>query len=192
MIAALALSAACAPASRYGTDLGPVAGSTPALQPRIDAATSAQGALQLTFSVPARSYVSFLRVYTQASVAVLAPGGVGTETAMEPTDPGSYKLILQEKPTYIGANARRSGAVVNRADGALAATDSRYPIHDYLVVIATAKPLALEDVQSSLEYVDLRGPDDDVLARIAQAVGSHMLGPWAASVTRPWTGGAPF
>lgn len=90
MVAAFALSAACAPASRYGTDPGPVAGSTPALQPRIDAATSA------------------------------------------------------------------------------------------------------EDAHSSLEYVDLRGPDDDVLARFAQAVGSHTPGAWGASVTRPWTGGTPF
>ena len=77
-------------------------------------------------------------------------------------------------------------------DGALVVTDSPYPVHDYVLVIATAKPLEVNDIQSSLEHVDLRGPDNEVLARIGQAIGAHSLGAWGASAARPATQSAPF
>lgn len=192
-IVALGLLGACASATRYGADLGPIDGSTASMQPRIASATSGTGTrLQVTYAIPERSYVSFLRVHTQASVAVLAASGQGGTAAMQPIDAGSHKLALEALPVYLGANTNRMGVVRNTADGALVATDSPYPIHDYVLVIATAKPLALEDVQSSLEYVDLRGPDNEVLSRIGQAVGAHSLGAWGASAARPAMQSAPF
>lgn len=192
-LAALGLLGACASAGHFGADLGPIEGSTAGLQPRIASATSVNGTrLQLTYAIPAQSYVSFLRVYTQASVAVLAAPGLGTATAMQPTDAGSHKLALESMPAFLGANASRAGVVRNRTDGALVATDSPYPVHDYVVVVATASPLGLADIQSSLEHVDLRGPDSEVLARIAQAIGAHSLGAWGASAARPASQSAPF
>ena len=192
-VAALTLFGACAPASHFGADLGPIDGSTAALQPRIASATSGTGTrLQMSYAIPERSYVSFLRVYTQASVALLAASGQGSATAMQPIDAGPHKLALEALPVYIGANSNRMGVVRNTADGALVATDSPYPVHDYVLVIATAKPLEVNDIQSSLEHVDLRGPDNEVLARIGQAIGAHSLGAWGASAARPATQSAPF
>ena len=192
-VAALALLGGCARASHFGADLGPIDGSTAALQPRIASATSGTGTrLQMSYAIPERSYVSFLRVHTQASVALLAAPGQGSATAMQPTDAGPHKLALEAMPVHLGANANRAGVVRNREDGALVATDSPYPVHDYVLVIATATPLEVTDIQSSLEHVDLRGPDNEVLARIGQAVGAHSLGAWGASAARPATQSAPF
>lgn len=193
LMAALGLLGACASASHFGTDIGPIEGSTAALQPRIASATSGSGTrLQMSYAIPERSYVSFLRVYTQASVAVLAAPGQGSATATQPIAAGSHKLALEAMPVYLGANTNRAGVVRNTADGALVATDSPYPVHDYVLVIATAAPLGLEDIQSSLEHVDLRGPDNEVLARIGQAIGAHSLGAWGASAARPASQSAPF
>lgn len=192
-VAALALFGACAPASHFGGDLGPIDGSTAALQPRIASATSGTGTrLQMSYAIPERSYVSFLRVHTQASVALLAAPGQGSATAMQPIDAGPHKVALEAMPVYLGANANRAGVVRNTADGALVVTDSPYPVHDYVLVIATAKPLEVNDIQSSLEHVDLRGPDNEVLARLGQAIGAHSLGAWGASAARPATQSAPF
>lgn len=192
-VAALALFGACAPASHFGADLGPIDGATTALQPRIASATSGIGTrLQISYVIPERSYVSFLRVHTQASIALLAASGQGTATAMQPIDAGAHKLALEAIPVYLGANANRAGVVRNAADGALVVTDSPYPVHDYVLVIATATPLEVDDIQSSLEHVDLRGPDNEVLARIGQAIGAHSLGAWGASAARPARQSAPF
>jgi hypothetical protein len=60
-------------------------------------------------------------------------------------------------------------------------------------VVVTARPLSLNDLQESLEHVDVAGPDDGVvLQRVAQAIGGHSLGAWAASAARVAQQSAPF
>lgn len=54
----------------------------------------------------------------------------------------------------------------------------------YALVVATAVPLTLTDLQPSLEQVDFTSPDDAVLQRVAEAIGAHSLGVWAASAAR--------
>jgi hypothetical protein len=193
LVSALTLLGACASANRYHSDLGAIPGSEPGLQPRIASATSGSSTrLDLSFVVPQRSYVSVLRVHTQADVTVLAAPNAGSATALQAFDPGSHRLVLANAPIYLSANGLRAGRVVNRADATIAATDSPYPIHDYALVIATARPLAFDDIQAGLDGIDLRGPDDAVLARLAQAIGTQSGGAWSASAIRPSVQMAPF
>ena len=190
---ALILLDGCARASHIGTDLGPIAGSSVSLQPRIASASGMTGPrLVVSFSIPQRSYVNVVRVITQNGVSILGATPAGTPAAVEQLDAGDHKLVFVDAPVYVNADRHRIVRADAGTDPRLAATDTRYPSHDYAVVIATARPLSLADLRESLAEVDLRGPDEAVLQRVAEAVGAHSLGAWAASAVRPDASSAPF
>jgi hypothetical protein len=192
LAAALSLAAACASASRSYDDLGPIAGSTGSLQPRIASASTTSRDIILSFTTPQRSYVSVLQVRTQSSVSILGTAPTGSPTALQALDPGTHKLALVRSPTFVGANVRRTARALNSEDPGLAPTETRYPIREYTLVVMTTTPLSLVDLQESLASVDLTGPEDVVLQRVAEAVGAHSLGAWGASAARLAQQSAPF
>ena len=184
--------ASCARATHIGTDLGPIDGSTPGLQPRINSASGMSGGrLLLSVRIPQPSYMNVVRVSTQVGVSLMG-GSAGNPVATEQVDAGEYRLILVDAPVYVNADPRRTARADDRLDPGLAPSGTSLPSHTYVLVIATVKPLSLNDFRESLGAVDLRGPDDTVLQRVADAVGVHSLGPWAASAALPANSSAPF
>jgi hypothetical protein len=189
---ALLLAGGCARASHIGTDLGPIAGSAERLQPHIASASGMSGPrLVISFTIPQRSYVNVVRVRTQNAVSLLGASPAGAP-AVERLDAGDHKLVLTDLPVYVNADRNRMTRPDDGSDPRLRPTDTRYPIHGFVVLIATEKPMSLVDLRESLADVDLNGPDDAVLARVAEAIGSHSLGAWAASAVRPDGSSAPF
>jgi hypothetical protein len=190
---ALTLVSACSRATHYD-DLGPISGSTGALQPRISSASTMTGPqVVVEFTIPERSYVSVVQVSTQASVSILGAPSAGAPTALERLDAGPHKILLSTTPVYVVSNrGRLVRAASNRDDPRLAPTDTRYAVHQYTVVVATARPMSVADLRESLADVDLVGPDDAVLQRVAEAVGAHSLGAWGASAARTALSSAPF
>ncbi len=191
-VAPLALLAACALNGHPSTGIERLPGALDSLQPRIFSATDVgSGGLTLRLTVPQRSYVTVIRLFTQANISIMAPSP-GTSTALAALDSGPHTLALVPATAYLQANGKRVGRVQNARDGALVATDSRYPIHEYTVVVATTRPLTLADQQESLGDLDLVGPDEVVVRHVAEAIGTHSPGAWAASVTRPTAALSPF
>jgi hypothetical protein len=149
--------------------------------------------LVLSFTVPQRSYVSVVQVFTQRSLSILGAPSAGSPTAIEPLGAGPHKLLLTTTPVSVNSDQRRlSRATSNRDDPRLVPTDTKYAMHQYTVVVATARPMALTDLRESLADVDLAGPDDTVLQRVAEAIGVHSLGAWGASAARTAVSQAPF
>jgi hypothetical protein len=187
------LLTACASANhRYG-DVGPIAGSTESLQPRIASASTTSRDVVVSFSVPQRSYVSFVSVRTQSSLSILGAAPVGAPTALEPMDAGDHKVLLATSPVRVGSNVRRTARPLNAGDPRLEPGETAHPGHYYTLVVATAKPLSLTDLQESVADIDLVAPDDaTVLQRVAEAIGGHSLGAWAASAARVAISSAPF
>lgn len=189
----VAMLAVCSRNSQLDSEFARFPGATESMQPRISSAADVRaGGLMLGLTLPQRSYVTVVRLFTQASAGLMASSSPGTSTAMNALEPGAHKLSLVSATTYARASALRAGQVFNAADGAMVAADSRYPIHEYVVVVTTARPLTLADQQESLADIDLRGPDDVVIQRVVAAIGTLSPGAWAASVTRPSGAMAPY
>ena len=185
--------ASCARATHIGTDLGPIDGSTASLQPKINSASGMSGPrLLLSVTIPQRCYVNVLMVSTQVAVGLMGRSQ-GDPVATEQLDAGRHRLLLSDAAVYLNADRHGSSRRADDpADPLLGPSGTGVPSHAYVLVIATAKPLSLSDFRESLALVDLHGPDDQVLQRIADAVGMHSLGAWAASAARPDNSSAPF
>jgi hypothetical protein len=191
--AVCSLIAACASGKGLYSDIGPIPGSTESLQPRIASASTTSDNVVLSFALPQRSYVSVIGVRTQSSLSILGTAPVGAPTALEPMDAGEHKVFLAASPVRVASNIRRTARPLNTGDPRLEPQDTGRPAHYYTLVVVTAKPLSLTDLQESVAYVDLVGPDDGaVLQRIAEAIGGHSLGAWAASAARLSQQTAPF
>lgn len=164
----------CASARQGGRIVSGIEGSSPLLEPRItgvahNGSQIGGPAINLSYVAPKPGYASYLRVYTQASVSVLAAPAPATPTAQQLVDSGRHTLVLRDVPMFLRANARR---------------EPHIDPHEYVVVVMTSTPLSLADLQASLEEVDLRGSDEAVLARVARAVGVQSGAAWGASAVR--------
>lgn len=173
---------ACASATQQGYQSGGIAGSTDNLQPTIAGAAQGGSAadgpvVTVSYVAPSHAYPTFLRVYTQASVSVLAAPAPATQTALEAVDQGTHKVVLRDVPLFLRSNVRRN---------------SPYQGHEYLLLVLTNRPLDFAALQAGFEDMDLRGPDDDVLTRVAHAVGEQSGGAWGASALRTSFTRAPF
>jgi hypothetical protein len=189
----LSLATACASGTGLYSDVGPIPGSTERLQPRIASASTANNNIVVSFAIPERSYVSVIKVRTQSSMSILGIAPVGAPTSLDQMDAGEHKVFLSAAPVRMAANVRRTARPLNTGDPRLEPEDTGRPAHDYTLLVATAKPLSLSDLQDSLADVDLVGPDDGVvLQRVAEAIGGHSLGAWAASAVRLAQQSTPF
>ena len=181
---ALILAGGCAGNPRPNGDVLSIDGPEQALQPRIRSATRQDnGQVTLNLELARAGYVTYLLVSTQSSVSVLTPSR--TDFVATPTEsgPGAARLALYQAPLFSRPSAIRGSGITPHRDGTVSYNTS-FPSNTYALVIVTKRPVSTVQAQAGLADIELRGPDADVLTRIARAIGAESESDWGAIARR--------